>query len=73
MFRDHQPITLGEPERSALEKVKVKLAETVLLVHPKSDALLHLMTDSSDVGVGGVLQQLADGEWQPLSLFTKRL
>jgi len=73
VLKDHQPITLGEPELSALEKVKVKLAETVLLVHPKSDALLRLMTDASDVGVGGILQQLADGEWQPLSLVSKRL
>ena len=39
------------------------LANATLLVHP----------DSSDVAVGGVLQQFLNGMWQPLSFFSKKL
>ncbi len=32
-----------------------------------------ILVDASDVGVGGVLQQLVDTTWQPLSFFSRRL
>ena len=44
-----------------------------MLVFPKADAPLCLLVDASDVGVGGVLQQLVDNTWQPLSFFSRRL
>ena len=75
--KKNQPtcITLDECARSAFELIKVKLSEATLLVHPKVDAPLHvcLLTDASNLGVGGVLQQCVDGTWQPLSFFSKRL
>ena len=42
-------------------------------MHLIFDLFLHLMVDASDVGVGAVLQQCVDGNWQPLSFFSKRL
>ena len=71
--KKNQPITLDESARSAFELIKVKLSEATLLVHPKVDAPLCLLTDASNNGVGGVLQQCVDGTWQPLSFFSKRL
>ena len=44
-----------------------------MLVFLKADASLCLLVDASDVGVGGVLQQLVDNTKQPLSFFSRRL
>ena len=71
--KKNQPITLDESARSAFELIKVKLSEATLLDHPKVDAPSCLLTDASNNGVGGVLQQCVDGTWQPLSFFSKHL
>lgn len=44
-----------------------------MLVFPRLDASLALSVDASDVGIGGVLQQLVDNTWQPLAFFSRRL
>ena len=49
------------------------MARATILVHPQSDAPLTLFVDASDVGVGGVVQQLVNDTWQPLAFFSKRL
>ena len=41
---------------SAFEEIKDALATTTLLVHPKPDAPINVMTDVSDVAIGAVLQ-----------------
>lgn len=51
--------------------MKEALATATLLVHPKPNALTSLMTDASDSTVGGVLQQYVNGQWQPISFFSK--
>ena len=56
-----------------LRNSKTLLAKATMLVHPQTDAPLCLLVDASDVGVGGVLQQLVNGIWQPLSFFFGRL
>ena len=58
---------------SAFEEIKNTLAKTTLLVHPKSDAPIIVMTDASDVAIGAVLQQYLDGKWCPLSYFSRKL
>ena len=58
---------------TAFKVVKSALAEVTLLVHPHPDAPLCLMVDASDVAVGGVLQQMIQGDWQPIAFFSKRL
>jgi hypothetical protein len=35
--------------------------------------VLSLATDASDTHVGGVLQQLNEGSWQPLAFYSKKL
>ena len=53
--------------------IKEALAEATLLVHPKPNALTNLTTDASDSAVGAVLQQYVNGQWQPISFFSKKM
>jgi hypothetical protein len=58
---------------AAFEAAKAALVAAVPLAHPAPDAVLSLATDASDTHVGGVLQQLQGGSWQPLAFFSKKL
>lgn len=69
----NKPIQLTDIQLQAFEGVKQAIAQTTMLRHPSSNAPLTLMVDASDFAVGGVLQQLINGEWHPLSFFSKRL
>ena len=44
-----------------------------LLVHPKPNAPINVMTDASDMAIGAVLQQFLNGKWCPLSYFSRKL
>ena len=44
-----------------------------LLVDPAPNAPTSIMTDASDVAVGGVPQQYINGQWCPISFFSKSL
>jgi len=57
------PKTLVWPP--AVAAAKAPLVAAVPLAHPAPDAVLSLATDASDTHVGGVLQQLQGGSWQP--------
>jgi hypothetical protein len=67
------PKTLVWPPVAAFEAAKAALAASVPLVHPAPNAVLSLATDASHTHVGGVLQQLAGGSWQPLAFYSKKL
>lgn len=69
----NKPITLTPLELQAFENVKHALVQATMLHHPNFKAPVSLMVDASDFAVGGVLQQLIDGVWHPLSFFSKRL
>ena len=71
--RKNQDISLTPEELTAFHSVKQTLSDATMLVHPKKDAPLCLLTDASDTGAGGTLQQLVGGVWQPLAFFSKRL
>ena len=71
--KKNQPIELAGDALTAFDAVKSALSQATMLVHPKKDAPLCLLTDASDTGVGGVLQQCVAGVWQPLTFFSKRL
>lgn len=58
---------------AAFGKAKEALAKATMLVHPQSNAPMALTVDASDTAVGGVLEQLINGNWQPLSFFSRRL
>ena len=57
----------------AFQTVKATLANVTLLVHPKPNAPMCIMTDASDKAVGAVLQQHIGDHWQPISYFSKKL
>src|SRR5215469_6527761 len=59
--------------RMAFNSAKDELANATLLVHPLPSALTRLQVDASDNAVGGVLQQLHQETWVPLSFFSKKL
>lgn len=52
---------------------KTMLREATMLAHPAPSALLAIMCDASDTGIGAVLQQWVDGSWQPLGFFSRKL
>lgn len=60
---------------SAFHEIKSALSNAVSLAHLNSDPRtpLILITDASQDAVGAVLQQVVDGQPQPLSFFSKRL
>jgi transposase InsO family protein len=62
-----------EELKRAFDTCKQTLANATLLVHPTSGAPLALYVDSSDFSVGGVLEQLVKGKWQPLAFFSTKL
>ena len=61
------------PATTAFNDIKEVLANATLLVHPKPNALLNVMTDASDVAIGAVLQQFLGDKWYPLSYFSRKL
>ena len=58
---------------AAFQDIKNTLADTSLLVHPKPNAPVKLMTDASDIAIGGVLQQYLNDTWCPLAYFSRKL
>ena len=64
-------ITWTEETTAAFNAIKSSLADATLLTHPVLEAPTCIMTDASDFAVGGVLQQLIDGHWHPISYFPK--
>ena len=68
-----QPINWTEEMVSSFEASKSALVNATMLVHPKPDAPLNLVTDASDVGLGAVLQQLVDGKPEPIAFFSRQL
>ena len=58
---------------SSFQEIKDALTKATLLIHPKPDASIIVMTDASDVTNEAVLQQYLDGKWCPLSYFSRKL
>lgn len=58
---------------AAFRRVKTLLAEATMLNHPIPDSPTCIMTDASDVAVGAVLQQFNNGNWKPISYFSRTL
>ncbi|UYV63018.1 hypothetical protein LAZ67_2002859 [Cordylochernes scorpioides] len=57
----------------AFQNIKNALAENTLLNYPQPNSTLSVLVDASNVAVGGVLQQLNDAAWEPISFFSKKL
>jgi hypothetical protein len=71
-FELHKFPEIGNMKPSEMMRQR-PLAAAVPLAHPAPKAVLSLTTDASDTHVGGVLQQLNGGIWQPLAFYSKKL
>ena len=69
------PQTLGVDiwKHASFHDIKEALSRVTMLAHPGTDAPLSIMTDASDVAVGGVLQQLVGDSWQPIAFYSHKL
>ena len=65
--KDRTPVEWTNDAREAFDEYKAALSQAVLLAHPKHDAELVLNTDASNVAIGGALQQIVNGEIEPLA------
>jgi hypothetical protein len=65
-----QPFQWSPSMDSSFHTAKSLLASAFPLHHPIPSATLSLATDASDSHVGAVLQQQAQGSWQPLAFFS---
>lgn len=62
-----------EVRETAFAQAKESLSNAAMLIHPQADAPTALTVDASDQAVGGVLEQLSEGKWQPLAFFSRQL
>ena len=58
---------------TAFSAAKQTLAAATLLVHPHATAPTSITVDASNIAVGGVLEQLLKGQWQPLAFISRQL
>lgn len=68
---DKRPIVWSTETDQAFEKCRK--TEATLLAHPQEEAPLVLATDASDTAVGAALEQVVDGNIQPLAFFSRKL
>ena len=64
---------LNDDALAAFQATKAALANATILTHLSSVAPYCLMVDTSNVSVGGVLQQSINGTLHPISFFSKKL
>ncbi|KAF4527576.1 hypothetical protein B566_EDAN015817 [Ephemera danica] len=62
-----------QPQEAAFDQLKEKLASSPILCHYDPAKEHRVATDASLIGLGGVLEQLEDGEWKPVSYASRRL
>lgn len=70
---DKTIIIWSDETTAAFEESKRMLRDAALLAHPAPNALLAIMADASDFGIGASLQQLVNNNWQPLGFFSRKL
>lgn len=71
--RDKTPIEWTPESDSAFIDCKTELANAATIAHPMPDAKLVLHVDASNFAVGAALQQMRDGQLEPLGFFSKRM
>ena len=71
--KSDQHLTWTPEAETPFTAVKDALADATLLVHPQTDAPTCLITDSSDVAVGAVLQQCINSVWSPPAYLSCKL
>lgn len=67
------PLVWTTEAENAFKDCKRALADCAKIAHPRIECELSIASDSSNIALGGVLQQFYRGAWQPLAFFSKRL
>ncbi|KAG9392771.1 Chromo (CHRromatin Organization MOdifier) domain [Carpediemonas membranifera] len=70
LTRAAEKFVWGDRQHDAFEQIKRELLLQRTLVHPCPDEHLHIFTDASDYGIGGVLM---NAEFKPIAFFAKTL
>ena len=58
---------------ACFQKVRDSLANSTVLVHPSDSARIELVTDASEIAMGGVLNQVTTEGCRPLAFWSKAL
>ena len=58
---------------TAFTAAKTALSQATRLHYPKPNADTCIVTDASNIAVGGVLQNKIDDEWKPIAFFSRKL
>ena len=70
---DRREIVWTEEAEAAFVKIKTDLADAALLVHPRHNAKIRVVSDASDSAMGAALEQLSSSQvWEPLAFFSKK-
>ena len=59
--------------QQCFEKLKLALCTAPILAYPKPDGIFILDTDASNIGIGGILQQVQDGKEQVIAYASNKL
>lgn len=74
LLKKEKSWTWGAKEQEAFEQIKSLFIETIELQHPDTHKEYYLQTDSSGVGISGVLYQMGeDGEQRILGFHSKAI
>ncbi len=68
-----RPLAWTNEMATAFQASKDALAGATMLVHPRQDVPLSLVTDASDEGLGATLQQQVGKNTQPIAFFSRQL
>ena len=63
----------GEEEQGAFEELRARLVEAPVLVQPKWDEPMVLVTDASAFGAGAAMVQEREGKWRVVEYASKEL
>uniref|UniRef100_A0ABD2XQU4 RNA-directed DNA polymerase n=1 Tax=Trichogramma kaykai TaxID=54128 RepID=A0ABD2XQU4_9HYME len=72
--KDKTPVVWDDRRESAYVKVKKALVDASLLAFPDRDGKIRVVTDASDLAMGGALEQFDPvvKSWKPLTFYSKK-
>ena len=68
-----QPLLWNDAANKAFEKSRTLLSESTLLQYPQRHTETCIAVDASAIGLGAVLQQRCNGDWRPISFYSRKL
>ena len=68
-----QPLLWNDAANKAFEKSRTLLSESTLLQYPQRHTETCIVVDASAIGLGAVLQQRCNGDWRPISFYSRKL